>query len=100
MWWRAFWMSKEVALLRAENEQLAETNRALEEELILLRTDNRALVNAQLKQAGIVSLPELERPKMEPINRVRRLSLHQRQRMHAIATDPRKIAEDLKHGEA
>jgi hypothetical protein len=60
----------------------------------VLRKDNRALVNAQLKQAGIVSLPDLPEEKPEPINRVRRLSLHQRQRIHASATDPRRMMEE------
>lgn len=96
-WWRGFWTSKETALLRAENERLIETNLALEQEIVALRKDNRALVNAQLKQAGIVSLPELADEKPEPINRIRKLSLHQRQRVHSMRTDPQRVMEE-KHG--
>lgn len=91
--------SKELALTKAENERLTETNAALEYELTTLRKDNRALVNAQLKQAGIVTLPDLAEEKPEPIQRIRRLSLHQRQREHARVTDPRRIAEEAKHAQ-
>src|SRR5271157_2381091 len=86
LWGRIF---TEAALLRAENERLIETNSALELELEALRRDNRALINAQLKQAGIVTLPELAEEKPKPINRVRHLSLHQRQRLSVLKTSIR-----------
>lgn len=85
------------AILRIECDRLMETNLALEKELAALRRDNRALVNAQLKQAGIVSLPELPEEAPPTINRVRRLSLHQAQLQYAFKTDPRRV-EESKHG--
>lgn len=94
-WLKSLWHEFAVvkAILQSDNERLQETNIALEIEVAELRRDNRALVNAQLKQAGIVSLPDLE-PKPAAIPRMRRLTLHQRQKEHAFMTDPRRKAEE------
>jgi hypothetical protein len=70
--------------------QLEETVAALEEENAALRKDNRALQNSLLSGAGVTPLPEFEEVKPKPINRIRRLSLHQRQRVFQMATMPKK----------
>lgn len=66
---------------------LRETNLVLEMELETLRKDNRALVNAQLKQAGVIALPDIE--PTPSIKRVRHLSLHQKQRLSVLKTSIR-----------
>src|SRR5208283_3551884 len=88
-WLRQLWgaLFCEGALLRAENARLRETNEVLELELEAVRKDNRALVNAQLKQAGVISLPDIE--PAPQINRVRHFSLHQRQRLSVQRTSIR-----------
>lgn len=94
------WLTKFLAekeLLRSENALLTATNAALEVEIFELQRDNRLLVNAQLKQAGVVSLPDLE-PHAPAAPRMRKLTLHQRQQMHAYLTDPARKLE-AKNGE-
>jgi|SRR5579862_3813208 len=73
--------------------QLEETNLALEIENEELRRDNRALMSAQLQQAGVRALPELEEKKLPTVPRYRRLSLHQRQRLSVLRTRPQSAKE-------
>jgi hypothetical protein len=85
-------------LAEAENERLTETNLVLEDELAEARRENRAILNLQLQAAGLRTLPEIaptEKPK--PIQRVRRLSLHQQQRLSAFKTG-QQAAERAKQG--
>lgn len=90
-WLKTLFTSKRFALLEAENGRLLETNLVLEKELAALKRDNRALINMRLKQSGD-ALPD-EPAEQIIINRVRKLSLHQRQREYAIKTDPRAVKE-------
>ena len=91
--WERLTTSTETYLLRAESNRLSETNTALELELAALRKDNRTLVNAQLRQAGVVTLPELADDKPISIRRTRHLTHQQRQRLYALET-----AKELDHG--
>lgn len=97
---KSFWYSlaAEKEVLRTENEWLKQTNAALEAELAAMRIDNRLLVNAQLKQSGIVSLPDLEQQAPPATNRIRRMSLHQAQRDYAYKTSPARKLEEAANG--
>jgi hypothetical protein len=86
-WWRLITTSTELALVKAENRRLRESNLALEDELENSRAELRAAVNNLLSQAGVAPLPPHEEIK-PPANRMRRLTLGQRQRLYAIATTP------------
>ena len=97
-WWRDFWTSKEVALLKAENERLKDSNITLAEELAVQQKESRAAVNTLLERAGITPLPVREEPKPAAIPFQRRLSYHQQQRQHAWQTSQGKKVEDLAHG--
>jgi hypothetical protein len=91
-WLRRIWervCGTRLALLEAENAQLLETNAVLEEELALARRDIRALENSLLTGAGVAPLASVEEVKSKPIQRIRRLSLHQRQRVHEAKTTPK-----------
>jgi hypothetical protein len=70
--------------------ELEETNAVLELELDALRKDYRRLENSLLSGAGVAPLPEFEEVKAKPVKRIRRLSLHQKQRMFALETMPKK----------
>jgi len=78
--WRAVTTSKRTALLEAENARLTETNAVLEDELLELRKENRALLNTILSQAGVTPLPSVEEEKPKPVSRIRHLTLHQQRR--------------------
>ena len=84
----------------AYERQLEETVLALEVEVEDLRRDNRALVNAQLKHAGVTALPDLPEVKAPVIPRVRRLSLHQRQRLSILRTSRMPGKEEAIGGKA
>jgi TPP-dependent pyruvate/acetoin dehydrogenase alpha subunit len=86
--WRAFWVSPETLLLRAENRRLKETNLALEEELEQSRKELRAAVNNLLSHAGAAPLPGAEEVKA-PTGRIRHLTWQQRQRLYAVQTAPK-----------
>ncbi len=81
--WHWLWTS-------AYTRQLEETNAVLELENEALRKDIRALENSILSGAGITPLPEFQEVKPKPVQRIRRLSLHQRQRVFQMNTMPKK----------
>lgn len=87
--WGRWTTSKEVALLQAENQRLWDTNGVLQAELEQSRKETRAAVNTLLGQAGIAPLPPSEEVK-PPAKRFRRLTFQQRQRIHALATVPKR----------
>ena len=92
-WLRRIWervCGTRLALVEAENARLLDTNAALEEENSALRREVRALENSLLSGAGVAPLPGVEEVKAKPIQRIRRLSLHQRQRVHELKTTPKK----------
>lgn len=76
----------EKTLLRHHNQQLVETNAALEEENAILRSDIRSLVNSSLSQAGVAPLPASDEP-IKPIQRIRRPSFHQMRRTNEARQD-------------
>jgi hypothetical protein len=80
--WHWLWTSR-------YTRQLEETNAVLEEELAASRREIRNLENSLLTGAGVAPLPGLEEVKAKPITRIRRLSLHQRQRVFQAATMPK-----------
>ena len=92
-WWRNLWTSKETALLRAENERLAETNAVLEEELASARGEIRGLVNSALSQAGVTPLPPVNEAPMKPIQRVRHFTPTQKRRVDWATADKLKLLE-------
>lgn len=83
--WRKWTTSSELALLKAENRRLKEANFALEEELGDTKKELRAAVNNLLSHAGVAPLPPHEETP-PPRNRMRNLTLQQRQRLYAVAT--------------
>jgi hypothetical protein len=85
--WRRITTSTEVALLRAENKRLRESNFVLEEEIAEAHKELRAAVNNLLSQAGVAPLPPNEEIKA-PAHRTRHLTHQQRQRLYAIKTTP------------
>ena len=72
--------------------QLEETNAVLEEELAAKAREIRALENSLLSGAGVAPLPPVEEVKSKPIQRIRRLSLHQRQKLFEVRTLPKEKA--------
>lgn len=91
-WLRNFWMQlsgAKNAVLEAENARLIETNAVLEEENFALRSELRATVNSLLSGAGVAPLPAFEQEKPKPIQRIRRLTLHQRQQIYPRQTLPK-----------
>jgi hypothetical protein len=79
-----------LALVEAQNGLLAETNSVLEEELAAARREIRTLENSLLSGAGVSPLPPVEEVKTKKIQRIRRLSLHQRQKVYEAQTAPKK----------
>lgn len=100
-WLRQIWervCGTRLALIEAENSLLLETNAVLEEELASARRDIRALENSLLSGAGVAPLSELEEVKTKPIQRIRRLSLLQRQRVHEMKTTPKQEEKRVANG--
>lgn len=95
-WFKQKWervCGTRLALTLQENAQLRETNAVLEEELLAARKEIRALENTALSATGHTPLPGFEEVETKPIQRVRHLSLHQRQRFHEIKTWPKKESD-------
>lgn len=94
--------SKELALTRAENARLAETNAVLEEELSKTRAELRGVINTVLSQAGVTPLPSVAEEAPKPIQRIRHLTLHQKRRAdlnretRAQTEEAKELAERVK----
>lgn len=100
-WLRNIWervCGTRLALIEAENARFRETNAVLEEELASARREIRALENSLLSGAGVAPLAPIEDLKTKPIQRVRRLSLLQRQRVHELKTLPKQEEKSVANG--
>lgn len=94
--WRTCTTSTELALAKAENRRLKETNFALEEELGQARKELRAAVNNLLSQGGVAPLPPDEEIK-PPTGRIRHLTHQQAQRLYAVRTGEQRAREIAEH---
>lgn len=94
--------SKELALTKAENARLAETNAVLEEELAKSRAELRGVINTVLSQAGAAPLPPVAEEAPKPIARIRKMTMHQQRRADLIretrtqAEEAKELAERVK----
>lgn len=79
--------------MEAENQRLKETNAAIEEELALVRRENRALTNTILGQAGVAPLPPAE--ELKPVPRMRRMTGQQQRRVQLNKEERTAITEAI-----
>lgn len=95
-WLRQIWervCGTRLALVEAENESLLATNAALEDENYRLRAEQRALTNSLLSGAGVAPLPPVNEEPPKPIQRIRRLTVHQQRHADLVKGERTAIVE-------